>query len=478
MKNIIMFTLGPLGTALLGVITLPMLTWLFNQGDIGRLSLLQATISLAIMLLTLGLDQSYIREFHEYKNKSRLLRMAMLPGFVLLIIMFLLIYFFDVELSFFIFDERNEFLTWLIYICIFSSFLARFFSLILRMNENGLMYSLSQIFPKVLFLLFILFCFVFSLDNNLELLICAQAMSLIGLTFFLFLSVRENCKDLISLSFDIVKFKEMVSFGFPLILGGLAYWGLTISDRILIKELSTYEQLGLYSVAVSFCSAGVILQAVFSTLWAPKVFKWIKEGVNLDRIDLISNYMLLGVILLFSLTGLLSWVSIYILPESYNKVYLLIITSIAAPLFYTLSEVTAIGIGVKKKTSFSMLASLTAFGVNLIGNVIFIPTFGAKAASITTCISFWIFFIIRTEFSMIVWRNIPRCKLYSYTTLVMLLSVLNTASSEKYIGVFILFWLLVLFSLFVTFKKEVSSCNGYLKVLLFKIGFISRFKKS
>ncbi len=37
LKKILMFALGPLGVAVLGMATLPILTWIFPHADIGRI---------------------------------------------------------------------------------------------------------------------------------------------------------------------------------------------------------------------------------------------------------------------------------------------------------------------------------------------------------------------------------------------------------------------------------------------------------
>ena len=46
MKNKILgYAIGPIGSALLGLITLPLLTWYYPVEDIGRISMLQVVAS-------------------------------------------------------------------------------------------------------------------------------------------------------------------------------------------------------------------------------------------------------------------------------------------------------------------------------------------------------------------------------------------------------------------------------------------------
>lgn len=83
-RKIATFAIGPIGGALLGLITLSIITWLFSQQDVGCMAMLQVTLNFSVLLLSLGLDQSYVREFHNAENKPVLLKIAMLPGLLLL----------------------------------------------------------------------------------------------------------------------------------------------------------------------------------------------------------------------------------------------------------------------------------------------------------------------------------------------------------------------------------------------------------
>ncbi|MGL6275567.1 oligosaccharide flippase family protein [Aeromonas dhakensis] len=85
-KKIMGFAIGPIGAAALGFIALPITTWFYSQEDIGKISMLQVAASFCVLIFSLGLDQSYVREYHESENKTALLKMAIFPGGVLLLV--------------------------------------------------------------------------------------------------------------------------------------------------------------------------------------------------------------------------------------------------------------------------------------------------------------------------------------------------------------------------------------------------------
>ncbi|MDM1706953.1 oligosaccharide flippase family protein [Thiopseudomonas alkaliphila] len=453
-KKIAAFALGPLAGAVLGFLTLPIIAWFFSQEDIGRLAMLNVVISFSTLLFSLGLDQAYVREFHESKNRPALLKTTLLPGLILLLSSLTILLSFNGLISDKLFGLESDFLSFVVAAILLSTFISRFLSLVLRMNEQGLAYSMSQLLPKTLLILIIYGYVLFDAEKNLTNLLVANLFALLSVCIIYGWNTRKEWLLGLKQSLDLKYLKYLLSFGTPLIFGGLAFWGLTATDKILLKELSSYEELGLYSVSVSFAAAATIFQSIFSTVWAPTVYKWAATGEGLEKIYKVNRYVLLAVVVLFCLAGLFSWTVTLILPNSYDSVRWVLIPCLGFPLLYTLSETTVIGIGITRRSEFSMLAAIIAFLINLLGNFWLIPSLGAKGAAISTCVSFWIFFFLRTEFSVWVWKKIPRTQLYSYTISLTVLAVLNSVYGREYVYEFLLAWLTLLVIALFFFRKE------------------------
>lgn len=461
-KKIAAFALGPIAGAALGFITLPIITWFFSQEDIGRLAMLNVVISFSILLFSLGLDQAYVREFHGAKNKPALFKIAILPGLLLLITALLLLVSSNNVISRWLFEVDSLLLSFLVAVAILSAFLSRFLSLILRMNERGLAYSMSQFLPKLLLISIVGGYVTFSVTKSITNLLLANLSASLFVCIIFSWNTRKEWLLGVKEKVDYADLKRLLKFGMPLILGGLAFWGLTATDKILLKELSDFEQLGLYSVAVSFAAAAAIFQNVFSTIWAPTVYKWAAAGENLDKVHSVNRYVLLVVIVLFCIAGLFSWVVTLILPDNYDSVQWILLPCLGFPLLYTLSETTVIGIGITRRSGFAMLAAALAFLVNLSGNWWLIPIWGAAGAAVSTCVSFWLFLILRTEFSIYVWRSIPRLCLYSYSSLLVFGAVFSSLYGHIYHQYLMFFWISLLLSVFIFFKKEIVNTKVWI----------------
>ncbi|PSW60624.1 polysaccharide biosynthesis protein [Photobacterium kishitanii] len=459
-RKIIFYAIGPIGAALLGFISLPLISWLFTPADVGRISLLLTIINLSTLLFSLGLDQSYVREYHDIDDKKSLFKTMFLPGLGVLLIVLSLTYFYDSKfLSNLLFNINDSNYSIIIIFCIIFSFFSRFLSLILRMEERALVFSVTRIITKLVIVLAVLFFMIFSHKENIcffDLLIAYFSAFFITLLTLLVLN-KEIIMNFFVSKFDYEILKTSLKYGFPLILGGVAFWGLTAIDKIFLKNYSTLEEVGIYSVAVSFAGAASILQNVFSTIWAPTVYKWVSNKEDLSKVKNISELILFIVLVLYCFAGIFSWMVDYILPDKYIDVKYILLSCMGYPLLYTLSEVTAIGLGITKRSNYSMLVSIIGFVINIIGNYFLVPIYGASGAAVSTSLSFFIFFILRTEFSNLFWLKLPRAKMYSIIFITVVIASICTLYGQVIEFNISFIWLIWLFIIVLCFKKQIPS---------------------
>ena len=422
-KKVLAFSIGPISAAVLGLITLPIIAWYFSPEDIGRLTMLTVTISFSLLLFSLGLDQAYVREFHEVKDKPSLLKGVFLPGFILLTFSLVLLLLIPISISKILFDIESSLLSTLIICGILLSFISRFLSLILRMQERGLAFSMSQLLPKLFFLLLILSFLLFNVPSVFENLLIANILSLFAVFIIFVWNTRAEWMSAMKSLIDKSKQKQMINYALPLIGSGLAFWGLTAIDKFFLRSLSSLSELGIYSVAVTFAGVALVFQSIFSTIWVPTVYKWIAEKVDLKKIKNIMDLVALAIILIWSVAGIFSWAVAYILPADYENVQHILLLAIAYPLLYSLAESTGVGIGIERKTMFALLATVVALVVNVICNWFLIPIYGAAGAAMGSAVAFSIFFIIRTEASSRLWMSFERHRMYIFIIMLLILSL-------------------------------------------------------
>ena len=463
-KKILAYAIGPVGSGIFSVATLPIITWFYNVDDVGRISMLQIFTSFAILFFCLGLDQSYVRAYHDSDNKPLLLKHAMFPGVCICILSCLLIFIYKPDfISKILYSVESVYLSFLTFFCFIVALIIRFLSLTLRMQERAIAFSMSQVLPKILLLLFVISAVVWAGSRDSKQLFTANALALFIACLIFAWNTRNDWIPAFAQKFDKIEFQTHLSYGFPLLIGGLASWGLNVSDRIFLRLFSSYTDLGVYSVAMSIASAATIFATIFNTIWAPLVFKWVSSSeIDLKKIDDISEYILMAIYFIVVVAGLFSWLLDFILPNQYLSVKYLIIICIIGPLFYTLSEVTGIGIAIAKKTRFSMYASIAAMLTSIVLNFFLVKKLGALGAAISTAFSFWFFYILRTEFSQLVWRKTIKLRGYLITFSILLISSIYSLLMMS-IGLQMAYWGMFLILGMFIFKREINSILNLFK---------------
>ena len=291
------------------------------------------------------------------------------------------------------------------------------------MQERGLAFSMSQLLPKLFFLLLILSFLLFNVPSEFENLLIANILSLFAVFIIFVWNTRAEWMSAMKSLIDKSKQKQMINYALPLIGSGLAFWGLTAIDKFFLRSLSSLSELGIYSVAVTFAGVALVFQSIFSTIWVPTVYKWIAEKVDLKKIKNIMDLVALAIILIWSVAGIFSWAVAYILPADYENVQHILLLAIAYPLLYSLAESTGVGIGIERKTMFALLATVVALVVNVICNWFLIPIYGAAGAAMGSAVAFSIFFIIRTEASSRLWISFERHRMYIFIIMLLTLSL-------------------------------------------------------
>ena len=455
-NKILGYAIGPIGASIVGFITLPIITWFYSVEDIGRISMLQVVASFSVLLFCLGLDQAYVREYHESTAKPKLLVMTLLPGLILSIITFGIIFIVDSGfISKWLYDIPSTYLTLISIACFILSLVSRFLSLILRMEERALAFSMSQLLPRIMFLLYILITIQLGFIKDIYNLVTAQAFSITAAFIVFAWSTRKEWSLLFSYKIYYRELKPLLFFGLPLVVGGLASWGLNVMDRLFLRSMSSFSELGIYSVAASIAGVGAIFAGIFNTIWTPMVYKWVNQGVDLSRVDEISEHLLAVIYFVTVLCGMFSWVLPYFLPKEYAPIEYLVTACLLGPLFYTLSETTAVGITIARKTSLSMIASVGAMLANALGNYLLVPHYGAAGAAVSTALSFWLFYVLRTEFSRKVWRKIPTTKTYIVMTLLLACAFMDTIVFQGNLYSIAVWFILCLIGFF-SFRKSIS----------------------
>lgn len=457
------FSIGPIGSAAIGLATVPLLAWIFPPEALGRLAMLQLATTFCLLFFGLGLEQACVREYHQSKDRVGLFKISILPGLILLTMSIGAVAVWSPHsISRFLFGYSDSNLQNYIYCCLLGAFILRFLSLVVRLEERGMAFSMTQLLPKILFLCFIVAYYFSGVPLEFSSLLVAQAFGVVTSAFIFLLITRSSILVKLPRT-DWSIFRRQISFGLPLVISGLGFWGMTSIDRLSLRHFSDFQELGVYSVAISFAGVALVVQSVFQTIWTPMVFRWHSEGVEAGTIHRMTSKVLGIAVLFISLAGLLSWCVELVLPESFHASQFLLPACLVVPLFFTLSETAGIGLGITRRNSLAMTASLIALCLSIFANALLVPFFGAAGASSATALSFLTLLVLRTEFANSVWIPMPRLHLYLLTTITTCICICYALFGASHRILFSYLWAGLLLSTLFWLRKDIRQALLWLE---------------
>lgn len=426
-RKIFGFGVGPIATAVIGVLTAPLIAWMFSAEDVGRLYLAQTIISFSVIFLTLGLDQAYIREFHGDPDKNGLLKTAFMPGFALLLLLIVPVAVFSGRLSPWLFGLPDPIYVWITFGCVALVFLAKYPSLTLRMHEHAIAFSMSQILPKLVLASCLGLILVLPIPREFLALQIAALISTAAVTIIMIGAAWPHLVQGTSGLFRRAKLREMLGYGLPLLISGLVYWALSSASALALRFFSSFEEMGIYSISMSIASVAIVFQAIVQIVWAPIVYKWEAASADMARVAQAAKIALVVCLSILILCGLFSWLVDFVLPEQYNSVKFLVMGSLVQPLLYTLAQITGIGIGISRRPILFLWSSLLSLAVSVVLNIVLVPGMGAAGAVIANAVAFYVYFLASAIASARVWRRVLHAKHHLAIAGAVLLAVVTVA---------------------------------------------------
>lgn len=419
-SSLLKFAIGPLGAALISFITVPVTTWLVDPEQFGLTTMFTLLQTLITSFIYLGLDQAYVREYNnkKYSKGKLLLNSSLLPllisgGAIVILILFM------EPISIYLFSEVNYVLmncliVWLPFIVI-----ERFLLLNIRMQEKGMQYSLYNILTRIFIMILTIGLLLCYERTYTSIVLGTMVSQIISCIILIIMSRKQfNFKND---NIDLVLIKNMLKFGLPILPSVIIVWVLNSSDRLVLNQYSTINEIGIYFAAMKLVTALNMIQSIFATFWVPMAYRWHEENVQKEQFEKVSYGLGIFMGMIFIGVLLFKKIMIMILSPEYSEAQYILPFLLFSPIMYTMSETTTLGIAFSRKTHFNIWVSLIAAAVNLSINFALVPYIGGVGAAMGTGIAYIAFFWARTLISRRYWYKFE-LKFYFINMIILLVA--------------------------------------------------------
>ena len=388
--------------------------------------MINASVTL-MSIVTLGLDHSYIRFFHEppagaddYKQISAF---SLSASFIsLAVVSIVTIFVIPGQIGVVFFEGQKE-AALLISMCFTTLFMVviRFFNITYRMKNNVVMFSVVSISLQFFTRVFYIFGVFIKPDFTVLAMFNLAGLGCFTVCFFLW-----QKKEMLPKRYTLKKeaYRPLFKYGLGLMPSSVLLWGNQLVNKLFINAGLEDGMLGIFSFAALVSQALGIIQGGFATFWSAYIFKNYKN--EQDRIMRMHDYVMFAMMVMMCLLILLSPV-LFLLLSNYAGSRPIFGLMLLAPLLMIVAETTVYGIEIAKKTILNTVGSMICFAVNVILCAVLIPRYELIGAASALAVSTAAMFLFRTVMAQRFYRTIP-----SYTKTAVSLIIISILAAISF----------------------------------------------
>jgi len=393
-------------SALVALITFPILTRNLSVADYGIVGLITSSVTLFIAVGKLGMQHAVIRFFAQVTNANiafsvRQMNSTVSAVFLVLAALATVLFLFTG------FKILPEFLQYenisslflmasaIVFVRILGSGIMNF----LRAQQRSAEVAIAQSLARFLNLTLILAVVFVTVLEPFSVITCLFLAELAGVCYVAYQYRSDFQFSYAGISGELAK--AMLLYGMPLMILESLSLVLRLSDRYLIEAMLGVDELGQYSASYNLTSYLdiIILAAVLQAVRPAYMQIWESQGAEKTS-EFLSRcfhlYMVVGIpfVVMFSIT------SPYLLSFLAGPKYAIgtVIIPYIAMSFWLEGALTllAAGLYIFKNTKVLMFCSLAATIINLGLNLLLIPRFGITGAAAVTVFSYCVFMVAVT----------------------------------------------------------------------------------
>ncbi len=399
------FSFGPVVNALIGFVSVPVTTWFLDPQELGRASMFTTAQGVFTVVIFLGLTNSFVREYKSGVNRTNLLYHCLVPPLIISVLLSIVTIFFNQKISYILFGQYDLFGTVMLAIVLPILVIEKYATNVVRMEEKARFYSLNMILRKISSFL-ILLSFLLLIESSYHAVLVASVGSTLIVTVLQIASMFHVWNDFSNFSFNKKFFSKLLKFGLPLIPAAGLSWIFNSIDMIALRTYSSFAELGIYTGAFKVISLFRIVKTSFNNFWIPTAYRWYENNERIGKFQKVSD-TIMSLFAVLAVTVIVSRKIIFLLlSEKYLPSAQVFPFLIFIPVVMTVSETTVLGIAFSRKTYFHIIISLVVCIVNVTGNLLLVPIYGAVGAALSTGFSYIVFFFIRSYLSNRLWGNL------------------------------------------------------------------------
>lgn len=387
-KNTTIYALGDIIPKLFSFVTFPILTHYLSPAEYGIINYVNTLNVFLLVFSVLCLNTYYLVFYYRQENEELQQRLlGNLSVFILGVTTaisilayttgFLFTDLFKSEISFYPYIAIG------IAINFFNVFSVLPLALY-RLEEHPLPVALINVIKSGLTMFLTVLLVVKFNYRALGVLWATLIVSGIFAIWFIVLTVRKSI-----ICFDWRQIKSALVFSLPLVPGSLAYYLVSMSDRILVEKYAGLTELGIYSTASTIALLLNLVSVGAYKAFEPYFFKIYGTSIFGERFEHVHNAFLFFLLLGATVLSLYAKEFLSIMSsESFWSAYLYVPILLIGVVSSSMCNLYGTILTAQGKTKINSMISMIGGFSSVIMNILLLPRLGITAACMTSAFAF------------------------------------------------------------------------------------------
>ncbi len=392
------YGLGGLANQALAIVLVPVYARQLGVDNYGVIAIINTTLSLTTMIVTLALPQaffrSYLKEAETDLDRASVLQTSLGLRLIASVVGLLLFSAISLQLTILLLGSSAEWpLIALIGPIVFLDSLNLVPMALLRAHRRPVPYATIAFVRAVLGAVLII-GFVVILDMGLLGVLLGSLGSALVTTSLGFWLLAHEGRLVIGLDRTLVR--QMLAFSLPLVPAAIAGWTLNLSDRYIIQAFEGRTAVGIYSAGyVVGLTINALAIAPFTLAWGAAYWEIAKQPDARRQIArVLTGYMALASFAALTISALATDAFRILLTPEFEAGRFITPFSAFAYVMYGTYTVLATGLNLESQTRRLPLITGAAAIASVLLNLLLIPILGYLGAGVATLASYTLLAVI------------------------------------------------------------------------------------
>lgn len=390
-KNTVIYMIGNLGSRILQVLILPLLTAVLLTEEYGYYDLIVTTINLITPIATLQLVEAMFRYLFGGSEEEKRVTIssvtaALVVGMTILAAVIALIQMFGIDLKY----------PFLIYLNYITNILFDYMQKIARCQQRNSLVAVSGVINTSVMLAveaMALLVFKMRVDGML----LANCVSYF--VAVLYLEYKLRIEEYLSIAaVNVKRVKELLKYSLPLVPNSVCWWVVSACDRYVISFFLSISANGIYSIAGKFSQMLSMITSVFQMAWQESSIiesdKATRDEFYTKTFDSYMRFLLSGYVVLLPIIRL---AMPFLVAEEYRIGYLYNPLLLLGAVFSAFSQFYGSAYLAFKKTGGALSTTIIAAIINVTVGACLISKIGLYAPALGTTCAFLAQWLLRAN---------------------------------------------------------------------------------